>query len=60
MSLEFEVVGKIDLDDVLFAISLDSLGKPIQSEEGASNGLFMHVSRPPKEGQQTFEFLKVK
>jgi hypothetical protein len=53
------VIGKIDLDDVLFAISLDSLGRPIQSEDSLSNGLLMHVSRPPKEGQHTFEFLRV-
>jgi hypothetical protein len=45
------VVGKIDLDDVLFAVCLDSLAK--------NNGLNMIVSKPPKEGQPTYEFLKV-
>lgn len=53
-----EMVGKIDLDDVLFAICLDSLGKPIRVEESQHNGLYMHVSRPPKEGQPTFELFK--
>jgi hypothetical protein len=50
-----KVGGKIDLDDVLFAICLDSLGK---ANENGENGLFMHVSRPPKEGQPSFQFLK--
>jgi hypothetical protein len=53
------VVGKIDLDDVLFAICLDGLGKQILSNEYSLDGLFMHVSRPPKEGQPTYELLKV-
>jgi len=46
------VAGKIDLDDVLFAVCLDSLGRPMA--EGQS-GLYAHVSRPPKEGQATFD-----
>lgn len=55
----FKVAGKIDLDDVLFAICLDSLGKASQlSEEIHDGGLFMHVSRPPKEGQASYEFLR--
>jgi len=45
------VVGKIDLDDVLFAVCLDSLAK--------NDGLNMIVSKPPKEGQPTYEFFKV-
>ncbi len=45
------MVGKIDLDDVLFAICLDSLAK--------NDGLNMIASKPPKEGQPTYEFLKV-
>lgn len=54
-----KAVGKIDLDDVQFAICLDSLGKstPI-SDQVKDGGVFMHVSRPPKEGQASFEFLK--
>ena len=51
----FKAGGKIDLDDVLFAICLDSLGK---ANENGDAGLFMHVSRPPKEGQSSFQFLK--
>lgn len=54
-----ELAGKIDIDDIQFAICLDSLGKSSYlSEEVSDAGLFMHVSRPPKEGQATFEFLK--
>ncbi|CAF0765035.1 unnamed protein product [Brachionus calyciflorus] len=54
-----ELAGKIDLDDIQFAICLDSLGKATRlSDEIADGGLFMHVSRPPKEGQATYEFLK--
>ena len=51
---------KIDLDDVLFAICLDSLGKPIitDTDSHASNGMYAHVSRPPREGAATFEFFK--
>ena len=52
------MVGKVDLDDVLFAVCLDSLGRRVQGEEVAHDGLFMHVSRPPKEAQPSFEFLK--
>lgn len=47
------MAGKIDLDDVVFAICLDSLGKSTNDAD-----LYMHVSRPPKEGQASFEFLK--
>lgn len=55
------MVGKIDLDDIVFAVCLDSLGKAsILSDEIADGGLFMHVSKPPKEGQASFEFLKVR
>jgi hypothetical protein len=50
------VAGKIDLDDVLFAISLDSIGK--QNDPSEAN-LYAHVSRPPKEGQASYEFLRV-
>lgn len=49
-----EMAGKIDLDDILFAICLDSLAKPIDGE----TGMYAHVSRPPKEGQATFDFFK--
>ncbi len=53
------MAGKIDLDDVLFAICLDALGKPILLEnENLESGIFAHVSRPPKEGQAMFEFFK--
>ncbi len=52
-----EILGKIDLDDVVFAICLDSLAK--SSNKGESN-LYMHVSKPPKEGQSSHEFLNVK
>lgn len=53
------MAGKIDLDDIQFAICLDSLGKSTPlSDDLRDGGLFMHVSRPPKEGQATFEFLK--
>ena len=51
-----EMVGKIDLDDVVVAICLDSLGK-LSSNDGNSS-LFMHVSKPPK-GQAALEFLNV-
>lgn len=52
-------MGKIDLDDIQFAICLDSLGKSTQiSDDVEDGGIFMHVSRPPKEGQASFEFLK--
>ena len=50
------MAGKIDLDDVLFAVSLDSLGK---SNDPSEPNLYVHVSRPPKEGQASYEFLKV-
>ena len=54
------VAGKVDLDDVLFAICLDSIGVASSSgEDSTENSLYVHVSRPPKEGQATFEFLKV-
>lgn len=52
----FQVVGKIDLDDVDFAICLDSLG---QSDDANNHSLYMHFSKPPKEGQASFEFMKV-
>lgn len=70
------VAGKVDLDDVQFAICLDSIGKVSlvsqennEEEEGEEvkesgsvrneeNQLFVHVSRPPKEGQATFDFLR--
>ena len=53
------MAGKIDLDDVLFAVCLDALAQPIVDENGVgAAGLFAHVSRPPKEGQAIFEFLK--
>ena len=52
-----KVAGRIDLDDVEFAICLDSLARPVSSENGKS-GLFMHYSKPPKEGQASYEFLK--
>lgn len=56
-----QVAGKIDLDDVAFAICLDSLGKASSvSNEINDGGLFMHFSKPPKEGQASYEFLKVK
>lgn len=42
------------MDDVLFAICLDSLGKTNENDDG----LYMHVSRPPKEGQSAYQFLK--
>lgn len=45
-----ELAGKIDLDDVQFAICLDSLGK---------SGMYAHVSRPPKEGHALFELLNM-
>jgi len=51
-----EILGKIDLDEVLFAICLDSLGKNSKEE----SNLYMHVSKPPKEGQPSHEFLKVR
>lgn len=51
-----KVAGKIDLDDVLFAVSLDSLGRVNLPEDA---NLYAHVSRPPKEGQASFEFLRV-
>lgn len=50
------MAGKIDLDDVLFAISLDSIGK---SDDLNEPSLYAHVSRPPKEGQASYEFLRV-
>jgi len=55
-----EMAGKIDLDDVQFAICLDSLGKPMTGldNEETKSGLYAHVSRPPKQGQTTFEFFK--
>lgn len=54
-----EFAGKVDLDDVLFAICLDSIGVASTSgEDSTENSLYVHVSRPPKEGQATFEFLK--
>ena len=47
------------MDDVLFAICLDSIGAASSSgEDSTENSLYVHVSRPPKEGQATFEFLK--
>lgn len=47
------------MDDVQFAICLDSLAKSTQiSEQVNDGGVFMHVSRPPKEGQASYEFLK--
>lgn len=52
------MAGKIDLDDVIFAICLDSIGKPMSSIEPNETGLYAHVSRPPKEGQASFDFLK--
>lgn len=48
-----EMVGKIDLDDVVVSICLDSLAKASLS---SASSLFMHVSRPPKEGQASHEF----
>jgi hypothetical protein len=51
-----EIVGKIDLDDVVVAICLDSLGKSASNNENSN--LFMHVSKPPK-GQAALEFLNV-
>ncbi len=51
-----EILGKIDLDEVAFAICLDSIGK--SSINGASN-LYMHVSKPPKEGQPSHAFMNV-
>ena len=50
-----QVGGKIDLDDVLFAVCLDSLGK---INDNGDDGLYMHVSRPPKDGQASYQFLK--
>ena len=50
------MAGKIDLDDVLFAVSLDGIGKNNGPNEPS---LYAHVSRPPKEGQASYEFLKV-
>ncbi len=41
----------MDLEDIVFAISLDSIGN--------GDELFMHVSKPPRENQQAFEFLNV-
>ena len=53
------MAGKVDLDDILFAMCLDSLGKPMtDSENELHTGLYAHVSRPPKEGQATFDFFK--
>lgn len=55
----YKAVGKIDLDDIQFAICLDSLGKSTEiSDDEQDSGVFMHVSRPPKEGQASFEFFK--
>ena len=45
------VFGKIELEDIAYAISLDGIAK--------GDELFMHVSKPPKENQQAFEFLNV-
>lgn len=53
-----EMAGKIDLDDVLFAICLDSIGKPMSGIDSQETGLYAHVSRPPKEGQASFDFMK--
>jgi hypothetical protein len=50
-----EIGGKVDLDDVLFAICLDSLGR--SNDPSDDTGLYMHVSRPPKEGQASSHFL---
>jgi len=53
-----KVAGKIDLDDVEFAICLDSIGR---SDEGDNqSSLYMHFSKPPKERQASYDFLKVK
>ena len=41
----------MELEDIVFAISLDSIGN--------GDELFMHVSKPPRENQQAFEFLNV-
>ncbi len=49
------MAGKVDLDDVLFAVCLDSLGRPTPD---AHTGLYAHVSRPPKEGQPGHELFK--
>ena len=53
------VTGKIDLDDVVFAACLDSMGRSISTEEGEEAGLIAHVSRPPKEGQALHSFLSI-
>lgn len=50
------MAGRIDLDDVEFAICLDSLGRS-ESDDGKP-GVYMHYSKPPKEGQASYEFLK--
>lgn len=52
------MAGKIDLDDVQFAICLDSLAKPMSGQDEQQTGTYAHVSRPPKEGQPTYEFFK--
>ena len=49
-------MGNIDLDEIALAISLDSLARSPISPKSA---LHMHVSKPPKEGQAAYEFLKV-
>lgn len=51
------MAGRIDLDDVEFAICLDSLGRS-EPGDGGKPGVYMHYSKPPKEGQASFEFLK--
>ena len=49
-------MGNIDLDEIALAISLDGLARSPISPKSA---LHMHVSKPPKEGQAAYEFLKV-
>ena len=58
LSIVILVAGKIDLEEIEFAICLDSIGRSDISDENV--GLFMHYSKPPKEGQASYDFLKVK
>ncbi len=40
----------------MFAVCLDSLGK---ANDDGKDGLYMHVSRTPKEGEASFLFSKI-
>jgi hypothetical protein len=47
----YKAFGKIDLDEVSFGICLDSLAN--------GEGIYMHVSRPPKDNHPASDFMKV-